>query len=213
MKQGWFKMSRDILSDDVLFRDNEHLVVWCFLCAKAEYQPKEIKSGSSTLTLQPGQLSTSRRAVAEACGVNESKVERILSLFESEQKIKQVKLARNRLITVLDAAEQEPEDRMFEQVSNDGCTSVAQPVNTRKKEKKEENQNVNTYARRGAREGRSGNEKWKRNQPGVYDSDASYDLEAFRQYSLNRIINYVPKYDHMPPESENHIFPGPLTDR
>lgn len=190
MQQGWFKMSRNILSDDVCFHDKDHLTVWCYLCANAAFQPKEIKVGTALQTLQSGQLITSRKQIAEAAGITESKAERILTFFESEQKIEQIAISKNRLITVLDGLSAEKSEQVSGRILNSESTADAQRANTIKKEEKERKKDVNTYARTRAQ----ANAGKKQNDLSVFSADASYDFNVYLQYGLAKLKDYQPKH-------------------
>lgn len=50
--------------------------------------------------LNPGQLITGRKAISDKLRVTESKVQRVLKCYESEQQIEQQTGNRNRLITI-----------------------------------------------------------------------------------------------------------------
>lgn len=190
MLQGWFKMSRNILSDDVCCRDKDHLTVWCYLCANAAFQPKEVKVGTTLQTLQAGQLITSRKTIAEAAGITESKAERILTFFESEQKIEQVAISKNRLITVLDGLSAEKSEQVSGRILNSESAAGTQEANTIKKEEKERKKDCNTYARTRAQ----ANAAKKQNSFSVFSSDASYDLNVYLQHGLAMLRDYQPKH-------------------
>jgi hypothetical protein len=71
------------------------------------------------IILKPGQFITGRKQLAEAIGMHESSVERILTFFEkSEQQIEQQKTSRNRLITILSWDEYQLTEQQVEQLVN-----------------------------------------------------------------------------------------------
>lgn len=190
MEHGWFKLDRDIFQDKLLTRDADHLAVWCYLCANAAFKARSVVFSGKPVTLQPGQLITGRKVIAQATGVNEYKVQRILSLFESAQRIAQQTGSQNRLITMLSADEARKDAQQNAHLVHNGCTTDAQQIHTIKKEKKERQKDVNTsaLARRYA-----GKEKWKQGQESVYSSDRSYDLDTIMRESLEKLMRYEPK--------------------
>lgn len=190
MLQGWFKMSRNILSDDVCCRDKDHLTVWCYLCANAAFQPKEVKVGSEVKTMQPGELLTTRKEIAEATDVNEYKVDRILSLFESAHKIAQQKTSKNRYISMLFEPSDEESAHKNARILNSESAAGTQEANTIKKEEKERKKDCNTYARTRAQ----ANAAKKQNSFSVFSSDASYDLNVYLQHGLAMLRDYQPKH-------------------
>ena len=190
MQQGWFKMSRNILSDDVCFHDKDHLTVWCYLCANAAFQPKEIKVGSEVKTMQPGELLTTRKEIAEATDVNEYKVDRILSAFESAHKIAQQKSSKNRYISMLFESTEEESAHKNARILNSESTADAQRANTIKKEEKERKKDGNTYARTRAQ----ANAGKKQNDLSIFSADASYDMNVYLQYGLAKLKDYQPKH-------------------
>ena len=190
MLQGWFKMSRNILSDDVCCRDKDHLTVWCYLCANAAFQPKEVKVGSEVKTMQPGELLTTRKEIAEATDVNEYKVDRILSLFESAHKIAQQKTPKNRYISMLFEPSDEESAHKNARILNSESAAGTQEANTIKKEEKERKKDCNTYARTRAQ----ANAAKKQNSFSVFSSDASYDLNVYLQHGLAMLRDYQPKH-------------------
>lgn len=192
MEHGWFKMNREILTDEVLCHNSEYLAVWCFLCAHAVFKEHQARFKGKLITLQPGQLITGRRVIAEATKLNEFKVERILSFFESAQRIAQQTSNMNRLITILEPDDESRIAQPSLRQEHGQSTTDALPMHTIKKDKKERMKESSNSARTHANS--RGNEKWKRGQESVYSSDASYDLQEWARTSMERILNYKPKH-------------------
>ena len=186
MEHGWFKMNREIFTDEILCYSSEYLAVWCYLCAHAVFKEQQARFNGKVITLQPGQLITGRRVIAEATKLNEFKVQRILSFFESAQRIAQQTCSLNRLITILEPDSVPLGAQQTSQPAHGGCTSRAQPMHTLKNDKNEQNEKKNTYARGRAR----AKEKYKQGQESVYSCDASYDLAAWKKANMDRMLNY-----------------------
>lgn len=129
MHRGYLKLWRKI-RDNPRMRDPHYLAVWITLLTEAAYKDRDVVFGGKRITLKPGQLITGRRQIAENTGVQESKVERILTLLKNEQQIEQRTSSINRLITITNwHIYQDGEQRIEQQVNNDRTTSE-QRVNT-----------------------------------------------------------------------------------
>lgn len=150
-REGYIKLYRKALDNPVVMKDAEHLAVWVYLLLEARYRPQDAMFGGAKTTLRPGQLVTGRRKISLETRVTESKVQRILKLFESEHLIEQQMSSRNRLISIARwDAYQAGEQRGGQQMNNK-CTTDEQQVNTYKERNKERNKNIiiNAHAREG----------------------------------------------------------------
>lgn len=91
------------------------------------------------IMLQPGQLITGRKVIAEKFNISESKVQRILKLFENEHQIEQQNGNKNRLITVVSWSDYQGSEHQDEQQLNNNRTTTEQQVNTYKNVKNDKN--------------------------------------------------------------------------
>ena len=199
MTHGWFKLSNDIFENQIICRDAEYFIVWCFLCKSAAFQPYDVVFGGKSCTLQIGQLLTSRKSIATATGVSDSKVERILEKFEAAKLIEQQTSSRNRKITVHNGAAQSPESpppktasfKVRQRTASPPVQTQAQVQQTQPQAPQQaqppqpQRQTAAAYSRpvgSGPRQ--------KQRQASVYSSEASYDLEMHRQQALQRLVNY-----------------------
>ena len=82
MMEGWIKSYRAILDNPIVCKDADHYAVWGYLLHNAAHTPTDAMFNGKRITLQPGQLITGRRKIAEMFRIDESKVRRILKLFE-----------------------------------------------------------------------------------------------------------------------------------
>jgi len=138
---GWVKVHRK-LSEKVFYRkDSEKVHLWIHLLICANRDEREELLGGKPIKCNSGQFTTGRKQLSEATGINESKIERILTYFEKiEQQIEQQKTSTNRLISILNWSEyQQTEQQTEQQVNNDRTTSEH---TTRSKEVKEEEKKV-----------------------------------------------------------------------
>lgn len=99
----------------LIMRDPDHFMIWHILLYSAVYAPQKDYFGGKAIILQPGQLITGRKALSEFTGISESKIQRILKLFEDEQQIEQRTSSRNRLITILNWEKYQTGERQIEQ--------------------------------------------------------------------------------------------------
>lgn len=147
---GWVKVHRK-LSEKVFYRkDSEKVHLWIHLLICANRDEREELLGGKPIKCNSGQFTTGRKQLSEATGINESKIERILTYFEKiEQQIEQQKTSTNRLISILNWSEYQQTEQQTEQQVNNGRTTSEQQVNTLKevKEVKELNNLVEKSTR------------------------------------------------------------------
>lgn len=128
MKKGWYKRS-------------EYFHLWHHILYRANHKDIEIMFNGENIKLKAGQFITGRKALSLETGINESKVERILTFFEkNEQQIEQQKSNKNRLITVLLWSRYQQSEQVNEQQVNNNRTTSEQQVNTDKNEKNRKNE-------------------------------------------------------------------------
>lgn len=130
MRSGWTKFYRSWLDDPLINKDPDHLSVWVRLVNDAAIEPIPGDFGGKRITLQPGQLTTGRKQLGERCGVQQSKVERILRSFENAQLIEQRASSKNRLISMVFAAVEQGCEQQNEHQVNSNRTTSEQQVNT-----------------------------------------------------------------------------------
>lgn len=125
---GYVKLYRKILNNPIVCKDSDHLSIWCYLLLNATH--KEIKTlfKGEKISLLPGQLITGRKVISKALKIDESKIQRVLSCFESEHQIEQQTSNKNRLISIVNWEEYQTN----EQQMNNKCTTSEQQVNTNK---------------------------------------------------------------------------------
>ncbi|MBQ7597146.1 MAG: winged helix-turn-helix domain-containing protein [Clostridia bacterium] len=165
MEYRWFKLSREVFDDGVLFHDLATLAVWCYLCAHAAFKERAVVFAGKPTTLQPGQLITGRREIARVTGVDPSKVERVLHLFEEAGRIEQRTCTQNRLITVHDGLN----------------TGIPQRKKSSSPQTERRKPTVHTA------------HKTEQSRPRVFSSDASYDMPDYLRCGLDKLRNYQPK--------------------
>lgn len=130
--EGWIKLHRKILENPVVCKDGDHVAVWTYLLLNATHKEYPAVFAGEKILLQPGQLITGRTKISERFNISESKVQRILKLFENEQQIEQQGSNRNRLVSILSWCDYQTDEQQNEQPVNTKRTTTEQPVNTNK---------------------------------------------------------------------------------
>lgn len=130
MDNGWVKSYRRTLENPIVCKDSDHLAVWMYLLWTATHADKSSYFAGKRITLKPGQLITGRRKIAEHFGISESKVQRILKLFENERQIEQRTSNASRLISITNWSSFQNDEQRDEQQVNNEWTTSEQQVNT-----------------------------------------------------------------------------------
>lgn len=144
-KESYIKLYRKLLSNPVVCKDADHLAVWIWLLLNAVAFPKKVVYEGKEIVLQPGQLTTGRKKIADDLGVNEYKVQRILKCFENAQQIAQQTNRHCRLISILSWSEYQGDAQQNAQVMHDRCTTDAQPMHTKKESKESKERKSYSY--------------------------------------------------------------------
>ncbi len=114
-------------------KDSEAVHLWIHLLFCAHRSEREEMLGGKKINCLPGQFTTGRKQLSNATGISESKVERLLAKFESnEYQIEQQKTNTNRLISILNWSEYQS----TEQQMNNKRTTTEQQMNTLQEIKK-----------------------------------------------------------------------------
>jgi len=92
------------------------------------------------IIIKSGQFVCSRSTLSLKTGIKESKVQRVLKLFENEQQIEQQTNSKYRIITILNWQKYQSGEQQIEQHTNSRRTADEQQMNTNKNEKNEKNE-------------------------------------------------------------------------
>lgn len=135
MDLGHIKTHRELINK-AFYKDSEKVHLWLHLLLRANWIEREEMFAGKPIKCKPGQFTTGRKQLSIETGINESKIERILTYFEKiEHQIEQQKSSVNRLISIVNWCKfQQSEQRNEQQVNNDRTTSE-QRVNTPKEVK------------------------------------------------------------------------------
>ena len=124
MGEGFIKIHREIL-DHWCYQDTEIFKLWMTLLMLATHKRRTIqRKGIQALTLEPGQILTSRPELARITGVHQSKINRVLNWFETEQQIEQVKTRKYRIISILNWERWQVREQLDESKTNNSRTTL-----------------------------------------------------------------------------------------
>lgn len=126
---GWVKVHR-ALSEHLIASDPATLSVWIHILLLANHKETKRMINGRVIVLQPGQLITSRKSLAAKTGVNESKVERVLTTLKNEQQIEQHGTSKFRVISVVKWSEYQSDEQQDEQQMDSKRTTDEQQMNT-----------------------------------------------------------------------------------
>lgn len=127
--EGWIKSYRAILDNPIVCKDADHYAVWGYLLHNAAHTPTDTVFNGKRITMQPGQLITGRKKIGEFFRIKESKVQRILMLFESERQIERQTTNTNSLISITNWVLYQSGEQQNELRLNNDRTASEQQVN------------------------------------------------------------------------------------
>lgn len=137
MQQGYIKLYRCML-DKPWSKHPEYVALWIYCLMRGNYTETDIITRTGTrVHLMPGQFVASREQISINTGIQESKVERILKVFKSEQQIEQQNCGKFRIISILNWDKFQLSEQQIEQQMNNRRTTDEQQMNTDNKVKKE----------------------------------------------------------------------------
>jgi hypothetical protein len=139
MDGGWVKIHRKMLEHPIVCKDTDHLAIWIYLLVNATHKEIPALFKGKKIMLQPGQLITGRMSISEQLSVSESKVKRILLLFESDQQIERQRSNQNSLISIVNWHKYQTIDQQNDQPVTSQRPASDQPVTTNKNVKNEKN--------------------------------------------------------------------------
>ena len=126
LKKGWIN-------------NPDYVALWVYCLLRANHKEKEAFLDSRTKLIKTGSFVTSRLQIRKDTGIQESKVERILECFETEQQIEQQTFTKYRIISILNWDKYQNGEHQNEQQMNNKRTTSEQQVNTNKNDKNDKN--------------------------------------------------------------------------
>lgn len=142
--EGWIKLHRQMLENPIVMKDSDHLAVWIYLLLNATHKEYPAMFKGEKITLKAGQLLTGRKAISTKLKIEETKVKRILTLFENDQQIARQRSNQNSLISILQWDSYQEDAQPNAQRMPNECPTSAQRVPTNKNVKNVKNVK-NTY--------------------------------------------------------------------
>ena len=138
---GWIKLHRTMFDNPVIIQSPARITVWLYLLTHATPKSYNAYFGGKEITLQPGQLITSRKSIANCVnsGISDSSVERALKAFERAHQIEQQTSNKNRLVTLLNWDKYQTSEQQNEQQTDNKRTTSGQQADTNGEYKKREN--------------------------------------------------------------------------
>ncbi len=122
---GWISIHRK-LKESSVYSDSQAVHLWLHLLLTANHKPNQFVMNGKLITVDRGQLLTGRKALSTATGINESKIQRLLKLFEELEMIEQQTSSKNRLISIINYSKHQSS----EQQMNNKRTTDEQQMNT-----------------------------------------------------------------------------------
>jgi hypothetical protein len=126
---GYVKLFRSI-ENKSWYKKSEFVHLWIHLFIKATRIEREDWFHGNPVKIKPGQLITGRKKLSRETGIEESKIERILKCFISEQQIEQQTSNISRLISIKNWHLYQNVEQQSKQRVNNKRTTGEQRVNT-----------------------------------------------------------------------------------
>lgn len=157
---GFIQLHRQMM-DKSWYSDSQYFHLWVHLVLSANHKPRFVDG----IEIRRGQVKTGRKQLSRILGINESKIERILTYFEeSEQQIEQQKTNKFRIITI----------KNYDRFQN---------VNSKVNNTEQQSNN------RATTENTNNNDKHVNNDKNIYNNNFSSNSKIILKYfneSLNR---------------------------
>lgn len=128
-QKGFIRVYRS-LENKAWYKKSEYVHLWVHLFIKATRKDKEDWFNGQPIMLRPGQFITGRKKLSSETGIQESKIERILKVFQNDQQIEQLGGNLSRLISINNWHLYQNVEQPNEQQMNNGRTTDEQQVNT-----------------------------------------------------------------------------------
>lgn len=130
--EGYIKLYRKMWDNPVVTKDADHLAVWIYLLTNATHAEHPALFKGEKIMLKPGQLITGRIAISKRLRVQESKVKRILTCFETDQQIERQRGNQNSLISIVNWNQYQQCDHQNDQPVTSHRPASDQPMTTNK---------------------------------------------------------------------------------
>ena len=132
---GWIKLHRKLLDNPVVMKDSDHLAVWIYLLLNASHTEYPVLFGGKKISVKAGQLIRGRKSIASTLRISESKVRRVLDLFEIDQQIDRQRSNKNSLVSILNWDKYQIFDQQIDQQATNKRPTTDQQATTNKNNK------------------------------------------------------------------------------
>ena len=102
MKDGWVKLKRAMIYDEIMEKDGDYLKVYIYLLLSAWTSERVILKGREKITLNSGEVLVSIRGLSKALFIEPTKVSRIISFLEKHNKIQSTVKYGQTLVVISD---------------------------------------------------------------------------------------------------------------
>lgn len=137
MDNGWIKLHRS-LTEKGYYSDSHYVHLWVHMIIKANHKEKEFLFNGKLEKVERGQFISGILQLSRETGINKSKVERILKVFESEKQIERVRTNRFSLFTILSYEQHQSDNNRSEKPVRSQREASEKPVRTNKNERMKE---------------------------------------------------------------------------
>lgn len=134
MGEGWVKIHRKLLKSP-LAKNADAMHLWIHLLLTTNHADGQFILGSRVINIPRGSLMTGRLSLSKTTGLNQSKVQRLLVLFQEMGFIEQQTYSRYRMISITNWEQHQTR----EQPANSRRTAGEQQANTNKNVKNVKN--------------------------------------------------------------------------
>lgn len=131
-----------------IFRNLLEAAIWAWMCDTAVWKEAKIRFNGELVTLQRGQLITSRGFMAKGFCVGERVIRTFLDHLETDGMIDQQTTSRGTIITLCNYDKYQENENVIDQQTNKQTTSHRPATDHNKKEDKENKEDNNIYAER-----------------------------------------------------------------
>jgi len=139
MMSGYTLSYRDKWNHPV-FKNFHEAAVWAWLCDMAVWQETRVNYCGQMVTLQRGQMITSRSYIAKGFEMGEQKIRTLLARLEKDGMINQLSTSHGTIITICNYGKYQDLQPADNQPLNQPITSPQPAANHNKKEYKQDKQ-------------------------------------------------------------------------
>ena len=125
---GWVSIHRKII-DSPVFQDSQAVHLWLYILLSANHKEGKVMRGNNVIVIPRGSFLTGRKSLSKATNISESKIQRLLKLFEIEGQIEQQTNSQYRVITICNYDKHQDSEHQL----NSKRTATEQQLNTNNK--------------------------------------------------------------------------------